>query len=269
VSTPTLYLDAARGVLARDWTVFKSYKMQFFSQIISMFFGLALFYFLSHLISVESFGSHSKYFAYVVLGMIMVQVLQSTMMVATGLQGELVAGTFERVLLSPFGGVAGVFAMMVFPFCMSFISALITLTIAVTVFGLHVHWQTAPLAIPIALLGTGAFTAFGLIFAASAVLFKRVIGGAGLMMTGVALVSGLYFPITLLPAWLKWFSNVQPFTPTVELLRHTLVATPLAHSVLADLAKIVGFVVVCLPLGVVLLSQAMRLGQRRGTIIEY
>jgi len=96
-----------------------------------------------------------------------------------------------------------------------------------------------------------------------------VIGGAGLMMTGVALVSGLYFPITLLPAWLKWFSNVQPFTPTVELLRHTLGATPLAHSVLADLAKIVGFVVVCLPLGVVLLSQAMRLGQRRGTIIEY
>lgn len=269
MSTILLYRDAALGILARDWTVFKSYRMQFVGQIVSLFLGLALFYFLSHLVSVTSFGSHSKYFAYVVLGMIMIEVLQSTMMVASGLQGELVAGTFERVLLSPFGGVAAVLSMMIFPFFSACVSALITLIIAIAVFGLHVHWATAPAAIPIAMLGTGAFTAFGLIFACSAILFKRVLGGAGLMLTGVALVSGLYFPITLLPAWLKWFSNVQPFTPTVELLRHTLVQTPLTHSTFVDLSKIIGFVIVCLPLSVLLLSQAMRIGQRRGTIIEY
>lgn len=269
MSTLTLYRDASLGILARDWTVFKSYRMQFFSQIISLFMGLALFYFLSHLVSVKSFGSHSKYFAYVVLGMIMVQVLQSTMTVATGLQSELVAGTFERVLLSPFGGVAAALSMMILPFCSSCVSALITLLFGIEVFGLQIHWATAPEAIPIALLGTGAFTAFGLIFACSAVIFKQVVGGAGLMLTGISLVSGLYFPITLLPGWLKWFSNVQPFTPTVELLRHTLVQTPLTHSTFVDLAKIIGFVLVFLPLSVLLLGQAMRIGQRRGTIIEY
>jgi ABC-2 type transport system permease protein len=205
----------------------------------------------------------------VVLGIIMVEILQSTMLVATGLQGELVAGTFERILLSPFGGVAAVLSMMILPFCMSFFSALITLFFATVVFGLQIHWETAGLAIPIAILGTGAFTAFGLIFACSAILFKQVVGGAGLMLTGIALVSGLYFPIALLPEWLKWFSNVQPFTPTVELLRHQLVQTPVTGSVLGDLAKIIGFVVVFLPISVLLLSRAMRLGQRRGTIIEY
>lgn len=255
--------------MARDWTVFKSYRMQFFGQIASLFMGLALFYFLSRLLSVKSFGSHSKYFAYVVLGMIVVQVLQSTMAVATGLRGELVAGTFERILLSPFGGVAAVLSMMILPFCMSFVSAIITLFFGAVVFGLQIHWATAALAVPVAMLGTGAFTAFGLIFACSAILFKQVVGGAGLMMSGIALVSGLYFPIALLPAWLKWFSSVQPFTPTVELLRHTLVRTPLTGSVLGDLAKIVGFVVVFLPISVLLLGRAMRIGQRRGTIIEY
>jgi ABC-type polysaccharide/polyol phosphate export permease len=269
MSTLLLYRDAAMGILARDWTVFKSYRMQFVGQIVSVFLGLALFYFLSHLVSVTKFGSQSKYFAYVVLGMIMIEVLQSTMTVATGLQSELVAGTFERVLLSPFGAVAAVLSMMIFPFFGACISALITLLIAVLLFGLQIHWTTAPEAIPIALLGTGAFTAFGLLFACSAVIFKQVIGGAGLMLTGIALVSGLYFPIALLPGWLKWFSNVQPFTPTVELLRHTLVQTPLTHSTFLDLAKIVGFVLVFLPLSVLLLSHAMRIGQRRGTIIEY
>jgi ABC-2 type transport system permease protein len=269
VSTIRLYKDAASGVLARDWTVFKSYRMQFVGQIAASFMGLALFYFLSHLLSITKFGSHANYFAYVVLGMVMVEILQSTMMVATGLRGELVAGTFERVLLSPFGGVAATLSMMLFPFCVAFVSALVTLLFAIFVFGLKVHWATAGLAIPIAVLGTGAFTAFGLLFASSAVLFKQVVGGAGLVMTGIALVSGLYFPIALLPEWLKWFSNVQPFTPTVELLRHTLVHTPLNGSVLGDLAKIVGFVIVFLPLSVLLLAHAMRLGQRRGTIIEY
>ncbi len=270
VSTLRLYRDAALGFMARDWTVFKSYRMQFFGQIASLFMGLALFYFLSRLLSVKSFGSHSKYFAYVVLGMIVVQVLQSTMAVATGLRGELVAGTFERILLSPFGGVAAVLSMMILPFCMSFVSAIITLFFGAVVFGLQIHWATAALAVPVAMLGTGAFTAFGLIFACSAILWEQVVGGAGLMMSGIALVSGLYFPIALLPAWLKWFSSVQPFTPTVELLRHTLVRTPLTESsVLGDLAKIVGFVVVFLPISVLLLGRAMRIGQRRGTIIEY
>lgn len=264
-----LYRDAALGIVARDWTVFKSYRMQFVGQIVSLFLGLALFYFLSHLVSFRSFNSHSNYFAYVVLGMIMIEVLQSTMLVATGLQGELVAGTFERILLSPFGSVAAVLSMMIFPFFSACVSALLTLFLAVAVFGLHIHWATAPAAIPIAMLGTGAFTAFGLIFACSAVLFKRVVGGAGLMLSGIALVSGLYFPIALLPAWLKWFSNVQPFTPTVELLRHTLVQTPLTGSILVDLSKIVGFVIVFLPLSVLLLAHAIRIGQRRGTIIEY
>ena len=269
MNTLMLYRDAAMGILARDWTIFRSYRMQFVGQIASVFLGLALFYFLSHLVSVKTFGSQSNYFAFVVLGMIMIEVLQSTMQVATGLQGELVAGTFERVLLSPFGGVAAVLSMMIFPFFGACISATITLLLGILVFGLEIHWSTAPEAIPIALLGTGAFTAFGLIFACSAILFKQVIGGAGLMLTGIALVSGLYFPIALLPEWLKWFSNVQPFTPTVELLRHTLVQTPLTHSALLDLSKIIGFVVVFLPLSVLLLGQAMRIGQRRGTIIEY
>jgi ABC-type polysaccharide/polyol phosphate export permease len=269
MSTVRLYGDAARGIMLRDWTIFKSYRMQFFGQIAALFMGLALFYFLSHLITISKFGSHAEYFAYVVLGMIMVQVLQSTMQVATGLRGELVAGTFERILLSPFGGVAGTLSMMIVPFCMSFVSALLTLALGVFVFGLKIHWETAALAVPVALLGTGAFTAFGLLFACSAIVFKQVVGGAGLMMSGIALVSGLYFPIALLPAWLKWFSNVQPFTPTVELLRHLLVGTPLTNSVVGDLAKIVGFVIVFLPLSVLALSKSVRLGQRRGTIIEY
>jgi len=265
----SLYRDAVLGVLDRDWTTFKSYRMQLITQIASVFFALALFHFISRLVHVQVFGSRNSYFSYVVIGMIIIEVLQSTLMVGSSLQGELVAGTFERVMISPFGPVAAVLSSMIFPFLSSFVGALITLFFGTVVFGLHVHWSTAALAIPIAFLAAGSFAAVGLIFCSSTVLFKRIIGGAGMLITGIALVSGLYFPIALLPGWISWFSNVQPFTPSVDLLRHVLVDTPLRQSASTDLLKLVGFLVVLFPTSVILLRGAMRLGMRRGTIIEY
>jgi ABC-2 type transport system permease protein len=263
------YWDATTAMLRRDWLMFISYRTQFISQILSTFLALALFYYISRLIKFTSIGSSDVYFAYVVVGMTILQTLQSTMGVAMTLRSELVAGTFERILLSPFGAVMGAVSMMVFPFVQSLVSAVMVLGFGALVFGLNVQWGTAALAIPIATLGTGAFAAFGMVFAASTVLFKRVLGGAALIMTGVSLVSGLYFPVSLLPDAVRWLSQVQPFTPAVNLLRHVLIGYPLQDSAWVEVAKVAGFVVVMLPLGIVLLRAALKVGQRTGTIIEY
>ena len=40
------------------------------------------------------------------------------------------------------------------------------------------------------------------------------------------------------PAWTRWLSEVQPFTPAVDLLRNLLVHTPLRDGVLVDLLKL-------------------------------
>lgn len=264
-----LYLDAAAGLFRRDWFTFNSYRTQLLSAIFGMFTSLALFWFLSKLVNVASFASPKDYFAYVVIGMIIIQVLQSTLGIAGALRNELVAGTFERMLLSPFGPVASVLSMMIFPFLFSLFSAVLLLTIATIVFGVPVHWDTAALAIPVAVLGTGTFAAFAMLFAATTVVFKRAVGGVGLVMTIISLTSGLYFPIALLPGYIRWISDVQPFTPAVNLLRNTLVGTPLVNEAWLEVAKMLLFLAVMLPLGVWALHGAIRVGQKRGTIIEY
>ena len=83
------------------------------------------------------------------------------------------------------------------------------------------------------------------------------------------IIAGLYFPVALLPDWVEWTSEVQPFTPSVDLLRNLIVGTPLADSAWLDLLKLVGFATVLLPASAWLLSRAVRAGQRRGTILEY
>jgi ABC-2 type transport system permease protein len=257
------------AIMRRDIETFISYRMQLITRFASIFFTVALFYYLSRLVTFGAFKSPTEYFGYVVIGMVILETLQSTMGVGLSLRGELVAGTFERLILSPFGPVAAVLAMMLFPFLDALLSAMMLLAFGTVVFGMEIHWGTAALALPVALLGTCAFAVFGLLFAAVTVLFKQALGSAALVAASISLLSGLYFPITLLPSWIQGFARVQPFTPAVELMRHVLVGYPLVDPAGIEIAKVAGFIIVVGPLAAYLLSAAVRLGQRRGTIIEY
>lgn len=265
----TAQFDAIVGIIKRDWITFSSYRAQLLSTLVGMVVSLTLYHFLSKLVRVSSFASPKAYFAFVVIGMVILQILQSTLGVAHTLRGELVAGTLERLVLSPFGAVAGMLSMMVFPFVTALVTSAALLAIATLVFGVDVQWSTAALAVPLAIVGTGVFAAFGMLMTATTLVFKRAAGGIGFVLTLISLSSGLFFPIALLPGWVQWFSRVQPFTATVDLLRHVLVGTPLSTSALLELAKLGGFLVTMIPLSVIALRTAMRYAQRKGTIIEY
>jgi ABC-type polysaccharide/polyol phosphate export permease len=144
----------------------------------------------------------------------------------------------------------------------------LSLVFAGTVFGLDMRWSTAALALPVAAIGALAFAPFGLAMAAAVVVFKQTNAGATFVITGITLLAGIYFPVTLLPDWIQWASEVQPFTPAIDLLRNLLVGTPLRAPAAEELAKLVGFAVVTLPLSVLVLRTAVEYGRRKGTIIE-
>jgi ABC-2 type transport system permease protein len=205
----------------------------------------------------------------VVVGLAILQVLASTLGLMPGqVRQELVAGTMERFIVSSFGPTNGIAAMLIFPLISSLISAFIMLTIAAVVFGLPIS-ITAPLAIPVALLGSLAFVPFALGLTATVIVVKQATAGTQYVMAAIAIVGGLYFPISRLPSWLHWTSQVQPFSPAADLLRHLLVGTSLQYSVFTDLLKMVGFAALLFPFSLILVRRAIRLGQRRGTIIEY
>jgi ABC-2 type transport system permease protein len=265
-----LLLTAAGAIFKRDFLMFKSYRTRPFSILISTAVSLTLFYYVSRLVRSPAVGSPDDYYGFVVVGLIIFGVLTSTLTtpVAT-VRAELQAGTFERMVLSPFGAVRAIASLLIFPVVQALMLGLGSLAFAGIVFGLHVRWPEALLAVPVALLGALAFAPFGLAMAAAVVLVKQTNAGATLVITGVTLLAGVYFPITLLPEWIRWASDVQPFTPAVDLLRNLLVGTHLRDPVLVEMAKLVGFTLVTLPLSLLLLRSAVERSRRRGTIIEY
>jgi ABC-2 type transport system permease protein len=262
-------VDAMLAILRRDAIVFVSYRGRFASQTLALVFNLALFFYLSHIISISAFHSSSAYFSYVVVGLAILQVLIATLGQApTTLRQELVSGSFEPIVLSPLGPVWGTVGLLLFPAVVSFVSAVLMLLFGVLLFGLQLK-LTALAAIPVALVASVAFMPFGLLLCAATVAVKQVLSGAQFIVAGLALVGGLYFPISILPEWIRWTSEVQPLTPAADVLRHLLTGSALRQSLLEDIAKLVGFAAVGFPLALALLGRSIAYSRRRGTIIEY
>ena len=263
-------LAAVGAIVRRDLLVAVSYRTRFLAQLISLFLTLTLFHFISRLVRVASFPTPDSYFAYAVVGLIILQVLTSTLSVPQGsLRQELLAGTFERLLLSPFGVVRSLLATALFPLAYAVVTALAMLMFASLVFGVQLDWAALPLVVPIGFLGALSFAGFGIGFLAISMLTRQGVTGANYLIAGIGLVAGLYFPVSLLPDWLRWAAYVQPFTPAVDLLRHVIVGTPLHDGALGEVLKMAAFAIVMLPLAIGAVSLTLEYSRRRGTVLEY
>jgi ABC-2 type transport system permease protein len=257
------------AVMRRDMHVYLSYRTRLASQLLTAVFSLTLFYYVSRLVHVRGFGSPNTYFGFVVIGIALISVMYSCFSIPELVRQELIAGTFDRLLLSPFGAVRSVVAMTLFPMLYSFVLAGLTLGLGCVLFGLQLHWSTVPLAVPVMLLALLAFLPFGVMFASLTVVIKQGNVGTSWMIALLSIVGGLYFPVTLLPGWLQTLAKLQPFTAGTDVLRHLLVNSSLGESPQTSLLKLAGFAAALLPISIFMLTRAIRFGQRRGTIIEY
>ena len=257
------------AVMRRDLSVYLSYRTRLVSQALTSVFSLTLFYYVSRLVHVSGFKSPSSYFGFVVVGLSMVGVMYSCFSIPELLRQELVAGTFDRLILSPFGAVRSVMAMTLFPLLYAFVLATTTLALGCLLFGLKLHWSTVPLSVPVMALALLAFLPFGLLLAALTVVVKQGSVGTSWLIALLSIVGGLYFPVSLLPHWVQTAAKLQPFTAATSVLRHLLVNSSIGEAPESALVKLALFAAVLAPVSILALSSAIRLAQRRGTIIEY
>jgi ABC-2 type transport system permease protein len=263
------WCEAMWGIVRRDAILFVSYRTQVVSQFLGPLFTITLFYYISHLLTAKTIHSPGGYFGFVIVGLAIVQILTISLgIMPVTVRQELVSGTIERFLVSAHGPVNGIVGTMLFPLISAMVTGALMLGMATVIFGLPLA-ATALLAVPVSLLGILAFMPFAFILVAMVMAFKQISSATQFIIAGVAIVGGLYFPIAVLPGWIRWASEVQPFTPAADLMRHLIVNTPLAQPASVDLLKLVGFIVVLLPAGFMLLRAAIRHGQRTGTVAEY
>jgi len=262
-------LGGIYAVVKRDMIRAASYRVALVAVAVSEVFGLLLFYYISRLVAVEPFTSPGDYFEFVVVGLVALQLANAVLYFPiTLVQQELVAGTFERLVISPLGSLGGIAGMMVFPVLAALVTNTIALTFAVIVLDLSLE-ATAPLAIPVSVLVSLAFAPLGLLIVALGLVIKQAGGLIGFVITGLALAAGLYFPVALLPSWIEWISEAQPLTPAVDLMRSVLIGTDTQDAPALIAGKLALFAIVLMPFALWVASRAIDVTRRRGTIVEY
>lgn len=270
MSAVAAYGRATLAVAKRDLLIFLSYRARLLGQLAGIMLTVTLFHYVSRLVDTPRFPSAEDYYAFALVGILFLRALVFSFTgLSQAMRQELVAGTFERMVTSPLGGRLGIVAMTAFPVALSLLIGMVTFAFAVVVFDVSVAWSTVPLALPAALLASLTVAPFSIAIAAAVILFKQAQAAARFFVIGITAVSGFLFPVALLPGWIRWTSDVQPFTPLVELFRHLLIGTPLEDPVTTTLIKVVAFIVVLLPLSVYALHTAIEIGRRRATLIEY
>lgn len=110
-------------------------------------------------------------------------------------------------------------------------------------FGLQLsgYWW---MAVPLVIAGTLAFLAIGLLAGAVSKTPEAATAIANLVVLPMAFLSGAFFPLDALPAWLRTVANVLPLKHLVEAMQAVMVRGEVPSGVIPALAILVGFAVV-------------------------
>lgn len=269
MTTLRLHVSAAMALCRRDLLIYVSYRGRIAAQVLGTVVTLAMFYYIARLVTVPEFAKPATYFSYVVVGIVLVQTLKSAADVALNLHSELLAGTFERLVCSPFGAVNGIASSVIFPVFSQLAFAVLTVGIGGMLFGMSISWSTAPMAIPVALAAAVLFSGLALLGAAAVLVAKQTSSITAFATVALGLLGGVYFPIALLPWWARWIATAQPLTDLVDLMRHYLIGYQSHASLVGAGLRVLGFVTITLPLSYFALAQAVRFTRRRATVLEY
>lgn len=261
-------LIAALALCRRDFQVYFSYRGRALTRLIMITVSLFMFYYLSRLVS-RGFETSAEYFSYVVVGLLVIEILESGVVAVLNLRTELQTGTFEQFVCSPFGAVNAIVASTIFPALLQLASALVTLCLGYLLFAMPIRWATAALAIPVALAGVAVFSSIALLGAASLLLVKQAGSFMNYATIALSILGGVYFPTSLLPGWGQAIAGVQPLTPLLGLMRHYLIGYPQDTSLLEATARIGGAIVVLTPLAYLALHYAVKWTRQRATILEF
>jgi ABC-2 type transport system permease protein len=258
----------------RDFLVAWSYRTAFVAEWTTLAFQVAMFSLIGRLIDpslLPSYGgTQVSYMQFVSIGIAVAAVLSLGLgRVATGMRGEQLMGTLEPLLLTPTSPLTIQVGTVLYDLLFIPVRLAIFLTTVAVIFGLHFQ-ASGVLPALVFLFALMPFVwGLGIVNAASVMTFRRGGMGMGFLMPLIALASGAYFPLAVLPHWLETAVRDTPVALALHGIRQALIGGG-GWSLIGWNLVIIGlssllFVV----LGSVAFRLALRREHRRGSLGLY
>lgn len=257
--------------LYRDFLIAISYKFGFILTLGGILFSTAGFFFLSRLFehTPSSLKIYGGYFPFVIIGIAFSDYLMTALhsFSSTIRQGQ-VTGTLEALLLTRTKVSTIVLLSSVFSFLFTTLRVFFYLLFGALVFGISFKGNILG-AIIILVLTIIVFASLGIISASFVMVFKRGDPLSWIFTSASALLGGVFYPISVLPGWLRNFSFILPITYSLKGIRMCLLANAGLRDVLSQILVLSGFAVVLLPLSLFFFKSAIDRAKKDGTLTQY
>jgi ABC-2 type transport system permease protein len=260
--------------LRRDFLIALSYRVVFVSDLLGLLVQGVLFYFVGELVNPSTLptynGSPTSYLEFVLIGVAVgVFVQLGLSRVALSFREEQLQGTLESMLVTPTAPATIQLGSVVFDLVYIPLRTIVFLAVMAAVFGLHFE-VSGVLPATVLLLAFVPFVwGLGVLGAGMILTFRRGAGVAGIVGVLLALFSGAYFPIALLPSWLQTLARANPMAITLNGMRESLLAGGDWSATVGDLAIVVPLSAAAFAAGLVGFRTALRRERARGTLGVY
>jgi ABC-2 type transport system permease protein len=278
VSAPAASLPwFARVLLAfvrRELAAVGAYRSAFAIRVLG--FGLAVgsLLFLSRFVGAavnpHLAAYHGNYLGFVVIGFLGTEFQQvGVSVLAQRIRVAQMMGTLEAEVATPAPPWMVLGSPPVYEFVVAALRSTAYLLGAKLVLGLDLsraNWPALAVSVPLII---AAFSGLGLLAAATTMLVRRLNPVAMVIGSLSFFLSGVMYPVTVLPGWLRMVGRLLPLTHALALLRGTLLVGAGLAELRSSLLALLVFAGLLAPIGVGMFAFALRRARIDGSLSHY
>lgn len=260
--------------IRRDFLIESSYKLNYIMKIFGSVAPVIFFYFVSKLITVGDSSALQRYgdsyFDFVIIGLGFARFIDVSLKTfSDSLRLAQVTGCLEAMLSSQTHPIAIALMSSLYSLIVAGIQLILIFAVSILFLGMDINQANLPAAFVVFALSVLNFVGIGLLSAATIILIKRGDPVTWIFSTLGVILGGAYFPIEVMPEWLRAIAALIPVTYSLEAMRLTLLKgyslTMAAQPVIA-----LGIMTaIILPLGLKMFSMSVIKARRDGTLMHY
>ena len=176
-------------------------------------------------------------------------------------------GTIEYTFMAPISRVTYLLGMSTFAVCYAGLRLVVLTVICALTFHIDLGQANLPGACVVLGIATFSLVGLGLMAAGLPLIYTE----KGMHMTEIIeavllMVSGVYYPISVLPGWLQFFSRFSPITYTLHGMRAAILEGAGLRQLWGDILPLIITAAVLIPLGLAAFGLAETYCKRHGKL---
>lgn len=260
--------------IKKEFVTSLSYRYSFFSGIIFSLIAFLFYFAMADVFKIavitELIPYGGNYVAFIITGAMLWQIVTLGLYsISSKFTLEMFTGTLETIYLSRTNILLVLIGVSLFSLLTNLALVIVSLLIAVLIFNITIYFNNIVLAFLILVLTYLSMLGFGMIFAGITIVTKSIGQLVSVFTLFLSFISGVLFPIELLPETLQQLSALSPLTYALDALRNVLLVGTGFEGITAPLAMLALISVVLIPIGYKTFFVCLNIAKKQGTLAQF